>query len=395
MLSEWKKVALEKLVNLEYGKSPKEIKVDKSEIPIYGTSGIVGFASRAIFRGPSIMIGRKGTIDKPIFIERDSWIIDTAFNLSLKTDSTNLKWLYYFLVHFKLERLNEATGVPSLSKSNLNLVQVDLPPLIEQQKIAAILTSVDKAIEKTEAIIAQTEKVKKGLMQELLTKGIGHTEFKQTEVGELPSTWKMVSIDNLCTLKGRIGWRGYTREDLRESGPLVIGATQISKDHRLNFSKPVYLSEEKYEESPEIKVVKGDVILVKTGNTIGKVALVDQEIGPATINPNTALLKEIKCNNKFLFYSISSQRVQKAIQDSITVGAQPSINQKTLKAINVPLPSDKEQEKIVRFLTSLDLKIEKEQEIFRRLSQMKTGLMQDLFTGKVRVQVNDPEVISS
>ena len=204
--------------------------------------------------------------------------------------------------------------------------------------------------------------------------------YKVTELGEIPNEWRISALGNICEFKGRIGWRGYTKNDLREYGPLVIGATQISASNKLDFSNPTYLSTEKYEESPEIKVYLNDIILVKTGNTIGKVAIVDKEIGDATINPNTVLLKNITCFNKYLYYIVVSEIIQKPLNKSITVGAQPSVNQETLKKILIPIPTLKEQEKIASILSTVDEQIDNVDALIEKNKELKKGLMQTLLT---------------
>ena len=204
--------------------------------------------------------------------------------------------------------------------------------------------------------------------------------YKVTELGEIPNESRISALGNICEFKGRIGWRGYTKNDLREYGPLVIGATQISASNKLDFSNPTYLSTEKYEESPEIKVYLNDIILVKTGNTIGKVAIVDKEIGDATINPNTVLLKNITCFNKYLYYIVVSEIIQKPLNKSITVGAQPSVNQETLKKILIPIPTLKEQEKIASILSTVDEQIDNVDALIEKNKELKKGLMQTLLT---------------
>ena len=119
----------------------------------------------------------------------------------------------------------------------------------------------------------------------------GVTEFEDSELGKIPKGWKVEHLSSLCTIKGRIGWRGYTRNDLRESGPLVIGGKHVSKQNRLDLTNSVHISDEKFDESPEIQISYHDIIIAKTGN-VGPLALVDRDLGKATINPNVSLVKE-------------------------------------------------------------------------------------------------------
>jgi type I restriction enzyme, S subunit len=165
--------------------------------------------------------------------------------------------------------------------------------------------------------------------------------------------WSTVSLGEIADIKGRIGWKGYTVGDLRDSGILVIGGAHISKEHMLCLSKATFISEEKYEESPEIKVLPGDLLMTKTG-TIGNVALVPEWNERATINPNTVIIRATKVCNNFLHFYLSSSIFQEKITDLVTVGAQPSLNQANLRSFLVPLPPLPEQKKIAEILSGID-----------------------------------------
>ncbi len=272
---------------------------------------------------------------------------------------------------------------------------------LEQTKIASILSQADSAIGQTEKLIAKYQRIKTGLMQDLLTKGIYEngnirnekTHRFKTENGlRVPEEWSVRELGTLCEMKGRIGWQGYTINDLTDdaSEPTVIGGTQISKEHRLDFSKPVYLKRQKYLEAPEIFVKQGNIVLVKTGNTIGKTALVDYEIGDATINPNTVILRDFKdITNRFLYLIMISDYFQRALWDFVFVGAQPSVNQTNMKTIKIPLAKDTEQEKISAAFFSLTNQIEAERTKLSKLQSLKSGIMQDLLSGKVRVKIKE------
>lgn len=294
----------------------------------------------------------------------------------------------------KLFRLAYGTTFLEIPKTEMKKITLYIPESHkEQEKIASILSNVDSEIQQTQKIIEQTQKLKKGLMQKLLTKGIGHTKFKKVKslfgkYEEIPEEWHIETLESLVELKGRIGWRGYTVDDLTESGPLVIGATQITKQNILDLSNPVFISKDKYDESPEIQVSKDDIIVVKTGNTIGKVAIIDKNIGKATINPNVALLKNIRINSRFLYYSLLLADIQNfLINGGSGASAQPAINQTTMKKIRINVPSSTEQQKIASILSHVDSEIQKEQEHKSELETLKEGLMQKLLTGQIRVKV--------
>ena len=150
------------------------------------------------------------------------------------------------------------------------------------------------------------------------------------------------------------------------------------------------MKRQKYIEAPEIFVKQGNIVLVKTGNTIVKTALVDYEIGDATINPNTVILRDFKdITNRFLYLIMISDYFQRALWDFVFVGAQPSVNQTNMKTIKIPLAKDTEQEKISAAFFSLTKQIEAERTKLSKLQSLKSGIMQDLLSGKVRVKIKE------
>jgi type I restriction enzyme S subunit len=189
----WKKSVFSDVVKLDYGKSPKDIFHDQGLYPVIGTGGITGFTNSFLHEGQTTVIGRKGTINKPSFIESSFWAIDTTYFVA-EHKNAHPKWFYYLVQDIDLTKYNEASGVPSLNRDTLYSIPHLLPPLPEQQKIAAILTSVDDVIESIQAQINKLKDLKTGMMQELLTKGVErdglpHTEFKDSAVGRVPKGW--------------------------------------------------------------------------------------------------------------------------------------------------------------------------------------------------------------
>ena len=166
---------------------------------------------------------------------------------------------------------------------------------------------------------------------------------------------KIVRLKDICDIKGRIGFRGYTRNDIVEKGQGAISFSpgNITKE-TINYDKCTYISWEKYEESPEIMINNGDVILCKTGSTLGKVAQVKDLPEKATLNPQLVVLKNLKCNSTYLKYIIGSYDFQTAMQAKKGLGSVPNISQKDIGNIEVGLHSKENQGKIARILERLD-----------------------------------------
>ena len=175
---DWEVKRLGECINIEYGKAQSIL--NSGDYPIIGTSGICGYGDQFLFDGDSIVIGRKGTIDKPFFITDKFWVIDTAFYISWFEACLSV-FIFYSLNQVNWKLYNEASGVPSLNRETIKSIKIPLPPLAEQKKIAAILSTWDEAIEKLNSYIEAKKRLKKALMQRLLT---GKQRFKEFIVKE-------------------------------------------------------------------------------------------------------------------------------------------------------------------------------------------------------------------
>ena len=167
---EWEVVELGCVGDIIYGEGLRqELYEPDGDTLVFGTGGIIGRAKLFLDRGPALVIPRKGSITSVFYIQEDQkfWIIDTAFYL--KPQNGYCKFIYFTLCNMDLELLNEATGVPSLSRENIKSIQIPLLPLPEQHRIASILSQIDEAIEKEQKYKEKLERIKRGLMEDLLT----------------------------------------------------------------------------------------------------------------------------------------------------------------------------------------------------------------------------------
>lgn len=165
-----------------------------------------------------------------------------------------------------------------------------------------------------------------------------------------PDGVEYVKLGNICNIKGRIGFRGYTRDDQVKEGE---GALSLSPSNiqngQIDYTKGTFISWKKYNESPEIITYDGDIIFCKTAS-VGKVALVKNLPYAATINPQLVVLKDIKCNAPFLTYVLGTDSFQKKVISMAGVGSVPNIPQKSLADLEIPVPPLPVQEEIVRIL---------------------------------------------
>lgn len=273
-----------------------------------------------------------------------------------------------------------------LTQKGFALAEILLPPLPEQQKIATILSSVDDVIEKTRAQVDKLKDLKTGMMQELLTKGIGHTEFKDSPVGRIPESWSVVRLGDI-TVEHKQGY--YSKERYSENGTYVIRITDMASP-KISFTEMPKMVISK-DEVEAYRVKEGDFLFARSG-AIGRYGIYESK--------NQAVFASYlirfrfdpeRCINYFIGYCYESDFCQHQIA-SITQGSSNiNINANNIKDIMIPLPSVSEQNKICIRLKSLDKRIDLLSLKYQQLNSIKKALMQDLLTGKVRVNLIDKE----
>lgn len=300
--------------------------------------------------------------------------------IGIDLDSENhFKFVAYYM---KLEEFqNKIVGItmsavqPSIKVPHLLNLPVALPPLKEQQKIAEILSTVDEQIEKTDQLIEKTKELKKGLMQQLLTKGIGNTEFKQTELGEIPVEWEVRELESISEIIMGQSPKSSSYNDEGEGLPFYQGKTEFGDKYPKVIqwcNKPLKIAE-KNDILFTVRAPVGSLNMCKEKSCIGR--------GLAAIR-----YIESTTNHWFLYYSLQNLEGK---FNSLSQGSTfTAINGSELRKFKLSVPSIKEQEEISYILSSVEEDIEGYQQEKSKYEELKKGLMQQLLTGKTRVKVD-------
>ncbi len=284
----------------------------------------------------------------------------------------------YFRAHCK-KAINQA----SLNTGDVASLPVILPPLPEQKKIAAILSSVDEAIQAKSAVIEQTRRVKKGLLQDLLTRGIGHTRFKQTEIGEIPEAWEVRKLEEL-SVRISDGIHSTPKYSSETTQYQFINGNNLGRG-RIHFGRnPKCVEREEYRRLK--KNLGSQTILMSINGTIGNLAFYQ---GETVVLGKSAAYINLRpgVDKGFIFRVLESQRVRQYFDLEVTGTTIRNLSIRTIKGTKVPFPRKAEQHQISEVLSDLDQKVEHSRSIARVLGKVKAGLLQDLLTGKVRVTV--------
>lgn len=281
-------------------------------------------------------------------------------------------------------------GLLNISVKEFFNIKLIFPPLKEQQKIADILSTIDKQIENTDQLIIKTQEIKKGLMQKLLIKGIGHTKFKKTEVGEIPEEWQVVRLENI--IESLDAGVSVNSVDISASPSEygVLKTSSLSAGHFLsNENKTIIDSDiNRAKVSP-----KKNSVLISRMNTpqlVGEVAYINKDY-PNLFLPDRIWQTNFKYETsaKWLAELLTLQKFGSKIkiQATGTSNSMKNISKETFLSLVVPLPSFGEQQKIAEILSSVDEQIESYKKEKEKYMELKKGLMQQLLTGKLRVTV--------
>lgn len=330
-------------------------------------------------------LGFKGLISKyyPVFTHSEGEVYNN-FLLNL---------FNFYSGVFALESVGTSQLV--LSINAVKSVRLPFPPLPEQQKIATILSSVDDVIEKTRAQIDKLKDLKTGMMQELLTKGIGHTEFKDSPVGRIPVCWQTVRLEDVLD---RIdsGWSPSCIEV--PPAPSEWGVLKVSSVTRGEFleleSKTLPKSLLPREQA---QIHKGDILLTRANGVaelVGKCVIVRSEpLAKLMMSDKILRLRpNTKLDNEFLLHAFNSQTTRNQIKLSWGGSSgQKNISQSDIKTYLVPLPPFEEQQLIAQSITQVEQVVFDKSKKLSALCAAKKALMQDLLTGKVRVNITDKE----
>ncbi|MCK4226020.1 restriction endonuclease subunit S [candidate division WOR-3 bacterium] len=383
---DWKVAKLKNIIEFRNGNRP--VFSEKGEYKVYGANGVMGMSNKFLIdKNFALIIGRVGASGEIHLATGKFWVSDNAiYSMNYDLRKIEMTFLYYLLKFKNLKKLATRSTHPILTQTQINNLKIPLPPLPEQEKIAEILGTVDEAIQKVDEAIEKTVRLKKGLMHELLTKGIGHKEFKDTEIGRIPKEWEVVRLGEIVN-KVQNGFASGKRD---EEGIVQIRMNNIATDGRLILDKYIRVP---FPANVEEWLLKpGDFLFNNTNSIdlVGKSTIFKTISFPCTYSNHFTLIKiksDIALPNFVLYNFILLW--QKGFFKSIAVRyvGQAEVRRNFLVNIKLPLPPLSEQERIEDILTYIDEKLELVRKRKKRYKKIKKGLMNDLLTGKRRVKV--------
>ncbi|MGE4592036.1 restriction endonuclease subunit S [Alcaligenes sp.] len=374
----------------------------KGQYPYYGANGVQGYIDSFIFDGEYLLLAEDGGYfdeweSRPIsyLVSGRFWVNNHAHILKAKPNYST-RFLHYSLVHKNILKFINGGTRAKLNQSDMREIRFLAPPLPEQQKIATILSSVDNVIEKTRAQIDKLKELKTGMMQDLLTQGIGHTEFKDSQVGRIPASWSCCLLQDVAVIQTGIAKNGKITGNLIEVPYLRVANVQ---DGYLDLREIKTISLEVSRLNRFL--LRHEDVLVNEGGDIDKLGrgfIWHNQISPCVHQNHVFVVRTEKSKLLPIFFNYLSgseygKKYYLGCAKQTTNLA--SLNSTQLKAFPVLLPPIHEQRRVCEVLQSFDKRLQNSINYLETLQILKKSLMQDLLTGKVRVKVDSPETVAA
>lgn len=358
--NEWETPELGELLKIRHGKSQKEVEDSNGKYPILGTGGLMGYANKFLYNKESVLIGRKGTINKPQYMSTPFWTVDTLFYSEI-SEKVVPKILYYNFLLIDWYSHNEASGVPSLNASKIEKIRIPFAPnLEEQQAIATALSEVDTLITNLDKLIAKKKAIKQGAMQQLLN--------SPTQGGKrLPGfdgEWMETTMGEVA----KVGTGSKNTQDRVDGGkyPFFVRSQTIERINSYSF--------------------EGEGILT-AGDGVGTGKVFHYVNEKIDIHQRVYLISDFKERvDGYFIFLIFREYFYDRIMSMTAKSSVDSVRKEMITEMEIQIPPTKEeQQSISEILKNIEEEIESLEQKKSKYIRIKQGMMQELLTGKTRL----------
>lgn len=394
----WRLLPIADLADLQMGETLIAKDLTGDGIPVYSAGrskepwGFTSHARKRFQRG-TIVVGARGSIGYPRLPTDDVFVCTQTTIAATPKAGTHPEFLAQALGAVDFSEVSAQQAVPMLTVAAFKEVEILTPPLAEQRKIAAILSSVDEAIEKTEAVIAQLDVVKKAMLEELLTRGIPgrHSRFKQTEIGDVPEEWRLVSLGDVGGQLGSL-WSDGDWIESKDQDPsggirlLQVGNVRIGSVHLGGSAR--WINSETFQRLGCTEVRTGDILISRMADPIGRAGIVPAMPFQAVTAVDCAILRvdPSRVVSSYIVNYLNSPRTLARVASLATGTTRSRVSRTALGLLPVPLPLLDEQRALAQFFDVVDQRQQAEEAAGTDLREVKRALSSALLSGEVRVQ---------
>ncbi|EOS8345063.1 restriction endonuclease subunit S [Vibrio vulnificus] len=390
----WKTCRLKHLASIKNGQDYKAV---QSEVgyPVMGSGGQFAFATEFMYDKPSVLLGRKGTIDKPLYINEPFWTVDTMYYTEMQPE-TDAKYLYYLATTIQFARYSTNTALPSMTQEHLGNYIFAVPVEVsDRTQIANFLdhetAKIDTLIEKQQQLIKLLKEKRQAVISHAVTKGLNpQAPMKDSGVewlGEVPEHW-VVSRFKYCTDRVIVGIAEAATHAYSETGTVLIRSTNIKEDG-LTTHNLLYLKT-KFADQNESKYIRGgDIVTVRTGYP-GISAVVPDSLDRSHCFTNLISTPKIKFVGGYLTEYLNSDMGKAYFDLNAWGSAQKNISVPILQEFPIAHPDENEQQEILRFVeqqrSKFDNLLNASQKSIEFMKERRTALISAAVIGKIDVR---------
>ena len=380
--SGWKQVVLGDLVSVTTGKRDANHGSPDGQYPFFTCGQKVSRINNFAFDTEAVLIAGNGDFN----VKYCKGKFDAYQRTYILSDFKNTTGSFIYQkakqALNEIIKNNQGSSVKFIKMGDLTDYPLLLPPINEQQKIAEILGAVDDEIAKTQEVIEATEKLKRGLMQQLFTRGIGHAKFKETEFGRIPDEWEVKELKDV-SIKIGDGLHG-TPEYSDGSEYYFINGNNIYERGIKIYPETKKISVEQHQLHK--KELTSRSILLSINGTIGNIGFYRGE--KVALGKSIAYINcDDEINKEFVAYQLETQRIYKYFAKELTGTTIKNLSLGTIRQMPVFVPKKEEQQRIANILSTIDEKISVNKKLKEKFTLLKKGLMQDLLSGRVRAKL--------
>ena len=361
---QWEKKLIKDILKIYHGKDYKNEPNEKKLYPVLGTGGIITYIDKFLCDWECVLIGRKGTINKPQYMKTPFWSVDTLFYSKPKLKQ-NPKFQYYLFQNINWKIYDESTGVPSLSASTIEHINRFIPTYAEQEKIASFFSTIDKKIKNLANTITSLENQKKGLLQQIFSQKL---RFKDKNGNNYPN-WKKKKLGDIGDII--TGKTPETNKIEYWNGNILFVTPTDIKDNKYQLITQRYVNE-----CIKIRILPINTIMFTCiGATIGKIAISKKRC--ITNQQINSIIPQKDIYNEYIYYNLL--KLVPKIRSSKSTTTLPIINKTEFSKIKIDIPCLEEQTKIADFLSAFDRKLDNQKAQLEHWQQIKKGLLQQMF----------------
>ena len=389
----WEVRRLKFVAEIQNGRDYKEVESSEG-YPVFGSGGVFRFATEYLYDGESVLFGRKGTIDKPLYVNEKFWTVDTMF-YSVILEQTHGRFLYFFATTLQFNLLATQTALPSITQTDLGNYLISYPTYQEQQTIAQFLDhktqKIDQLIAKKQTLIDKLNEQRIALITHAVTKGLNPAvTLKDSGVewlGEVPKHWDVVRLRYITEkiTSGSRGWAQYFADE----GEQFLRITNLSR-------KSISLLEDDMRrvnppegtEGERTKTQDGDILVSITAD-LGSIAVIPENYEASYVSQHIALIRPEpkQFDSKWIAYCLFSHAGKAQLLGAGYGGTKVQLGLADIKEVYIPIPPLLEQTKIIEQLVEqidrLDRMIDLNQQTIDKLKEYRTALITAAVTGKI------------